>query len=243
MAGGKNGKKAAFGRAARAMFAAMACLLALSCGGPSSAEKKAERERREQAKREIAGLESKLERSGQAGRTELLRSIMAIQVMRLGELSSALDLYAKEEKLLSADVQARVYAAVAEAMTAGKVKKIEDKLKWLRKGMSSFEALLEEYPDEEFVYLYQASTYANFPREVGAKDEVLDIVAAMAERYRSGGWSLDDGAAGQLDYIYENLKRNFPDAASGIEAHRAATAAALPAYAARLEKAGNGSGS
>jgi hypothetical protein len=231
----KSGKNAA--------LAAMACLLALSCGGPAGAKEKAERERRELAKQEIAGLESELARSGQAGRTELLRSIMAIQVMRLGELSSALALYSKEEKLLSADVQARVYAAVAEAMTAGKVKKIEDKLKWLRKGMSSFEALLEEYPDNEFVHLYQASTYANFPREVGAKDEVLDIVAAMAERYRSGVWSLDDGAAGQLDYIYDNLKRNFPDAASDIEAHRGGIAAALPAYAAHLGKAENGSGS
>lgn len=219
----------------RAIALALAFALFASCGAAGSgAEKKAERERLAAAKAEVAELEKKLAAAGSdAERAECLRSIIGIEVMRTGDLDSALSRYEKGAALLAGDPMSRIYAAVAQSMMAGKVKKIEDKLAWLRRGMAGFDELREERPDDEMVPLYQASTYANFPREVGAKGEVLDILAAMRARYANGDWKLDEGEAGQVDYVYATLGRVYkdPESAAEIEASRAEFARDVPAFA------------
>jgi hypothetical protein len=222
---------------------AIAFSLLASCGasgGLSKAERKARLERAAQAEAEKGELERKLAAaSSDLDRLACLRSIMAIEVMRTGELDSAMGRFAKDRALLEADAMSRIYLAVAQSMKAGQVKKIEDKLAWLRRGMSGFDELREEYPDDIMVPLYQASTYANFPREVGARDEVLDILDGMRSRCAKGDWELGEGAAGQVAYVYATLGRAYPDAESSaaIGAGRSAFARDVPALARELAAA------
>jgi hypothetical protein len=227
------------GAALIASFILCAALLVSGCA--MSAEKKAALDRKAAAKAEISGLESDLRGvSDEAARIDLLREILRIEVMGLGDLAPAIKRYAENEGLLSRDPMSRVFIAVAQSMTAGREKKIENKLKWLMRGMGSFEALREEFPDEAMVYLYQASTYANFPPEVGAKAEVLDILAEMRGRFASGDWDPSGGFSGQLEYVFAALERNYPDASSleEIRAGRAEFAAADPEFAALAAEAG-----
>jgi hypothetical protein len=227
---------------ARSLSLALAIALLVSCGasgGLSKAEKKAQLERAAEA--EKAELERRLAAaSSDLDRLECLRSIMAIEAMRTGELDSAMGRFAKDRVLLERDAMSRIYLAVAQSMKAGQAKKIEDKLAWLRRGMSGFDQLREDFPDDMMVPLYQASTYANFPREVGARDEVLDILDGMRSRCAKGEWELDDGAAGQVAYVYATLGRAYPDAESSaaIEAGRSAFARDVPALARELAAAG-----
>jgi hypothetical protein len=227
--------------AIRAAAIALPCLLSLVCGCAMREEKQAEFDRRTAAKAEIGELENALrEESDDSARIERLRAILGIEVMGLGDLSSALDRYGKNEGLLSRDPMSRVYVAVAQSMVAGREKKIENKLKWLMRGMGSFETLREEFPDDPMVYLYQASTYANFPPEVGAKAEVLGILSEMRGRYASGEWKPNGGISGQLEYLFAALERNYPDPASReeIRAERADFAAADPVFAALAKEDG-----
>jgi hypothetical protein len=223
---------------------ALAFGLLASCGassGLSKAERKAQLERAAQAEAEKGGLERKLAAaSSDQDRLSCLRSIMEIEVMRTGELDSALGRFARDRALLQRDAMARIYLAVAQSMKADRVKKIEDKLAWLRRGMSGFDELREEFPDDMMVPLYQASTYANFPREVGARDEVLDILDGMRSRCAKGEWELGEGSAGQVAYVFAALGRAYPDAESSaaIEAESSAFARDVPALARELEAAG-----
>jgi hypothetical protein len=225
--------------------AALAAVVLSSCGGPTAAERKAERERRAEARTRLAGWESKLAATAggaTAGGAEVeaLRAILAIQVMELDENAAAIDRFRKHEDLLAGDVMARIYLAVAQSKMAGAAKKIEDKLRWLRAGMSSFESLREEFPDDENVFIYQASTYASFPPEVGAKAEVLDILSGILDRYRSGAWELHPVLADQLAWVFVTLRGNYPDEDSEAEIDEVESAfsADLPVYeAARLRKA------
>lgn len=190
-----------------------------SCGGQSSAQKKAEQERLAQARTRLAQWETKLSgaEAGTAAAIEALRSIIAIQVMELDDPKAGIDRFGANRAVLEQDLMARVYLAVAQAKMAGAAKKIEQKLSWLRQGMSSFEALRADYPDEETVYLYQASTYASFPAEVGAKAEVLDVLTEMLDGYRGGKWQLSAGAAGQLAWVFSTLGKTYPDKDSAAE--------------------------
>ena len=166
--------------------------------------------------------------------------MLAIQAMELDENEAAIELFGKHEDLLSGDVMARIYLAVAQSKMAGEAKKIEDQLSWLRKGMSSFETLREEFPEDEAVFIYQASTYASFPAVVGAKEEVLDILADTLDRYRSGAWSLNPGIADQLAWVFVTLRGIYPDKESQAEIDEAESSfsADLPIYDdARLRKA------
>ena len=233
------------------LCAALVAALA-SCGGPTAAERKAEAERRAEARTRLESWESKLAaKSGAAaaesgtaaasdGVIEALRAILAIQVMELDENAAAIDRFGKHEDTLADDLMARIYLAVAQSKMAGESKKIEDQLSWLRKGMSSFESLREDFPDDENVYVYQASTYASFPAVVGAKAEVLDILTDTLDRYSSGAWSLNPGIADQLAWIFATLRSNYPDEDSGAEIDEVESAfgAEFPVYeAARLRKA------
>jgi hypothetical protein len=171
--------------------------------------------------------------SDDALRIETLREIIGIQSMDSGDLDAALERYGKNESLLAHDAMSRIYVAVAQSMKAGREKKIENKLKWLRVGMNSFETLRDEFPDDPMVGLYQASTYANFPPEVGAKLEVLDIISELRLRYASGEWTPSEDIAGQMEYIYSALERNFRDKASRDEimASRVEFASVDPVFA------------
>jgi len=218
--------------------AVVGCALLLACGCAKSPQRKAELEKKAQARAKIAELETTVAKAqDDASRAKALRGILDIEVMDIGELKPALDLYAKNEALLSGDCASRVYVAVAQSMVAGREKKIENKLKWLRVGMNSFEALREEFPDDRLVYLYQASTYANFPREVGAKDEVLSILDDIRGRYERKAWAVEEGDVGNIDYIYATLERTYSDTSSKDElgASRKRFAALGPEFAA-LEK-------
>lgn len=223
------------GAYARAALLSLSCAAFLFTGCAKSAAEREREERHSAARARIAELERGLEdMPADASKAERLRDIIGIETMSLGELVSAIERYEDNEALLSKDVLARCYVAVAQSMRAGQEKKIENKLKWLRYGMNSFESLREEFPDDQTVYLYQASTYANFPPEVGARDEVLDILSLMRDRYASGAWSLSEAYADQLGYIYGSLAANYKDADSidAIGEHRDSFAAAIPAFAA-----------
>jgi hypothetical protein len=212
----------------------VAAALLSSCGGQSSAQKKAEQERLAQARTRLEQWETKLTgmEAGTAPALEALRAIIAIQVMELDAPKAAIDRFEANRAFLDRDLMSRVYLAVAQAKMAGAAKKTEQKLSWLRQGMSSFETLRADYPDEETVYLYQASTYASFPAEVGAKAEVLDILAEMLDRYRGGQWQLSEGAAGQLEWVFSTLGKTYPDKDSAAEIGEleAAFSADLPAF-------------
>lgn len=213
-------------------------LVVLLGGCAKSPQRKAELERRAEARAKIAELETAAAAAkDDSAKVGALREILRIEVMGLGDLKPALDRFSANQGLLSADCASRVYQAVAQSMVAGQEKKIESKLKWLRIGMNSFEALREEFPDEPLVYLYQASTYANFPREVGAKDEVLSIMDEIRGRFEKKAWQVDDGVLGNLEYVYATLGRAYPDPASkgDIQASRRRFAAIGPEFAA-LEK-------
>lgn len=230
--GSSVGAGSSVGRAAIALACALACALLASCGA-ASAERKAELERVAAARSEAAALEKELaSASVDAERVERLRAILGIEVMRSGDLEPALKRYAKYESILKADAMSRIYSAVAQSMMAGRAKKIEDKLAWLRKGMTGFDELREEFPDDAMVPLYQASTYANFPREVGARDEVLDILDGMRDRYAKGDWRLGEAEARQVGYVYAILGRAWDDAESSaaIGASRSAFARDVPAF-------------
>jgi hypothetical protein len=209
-------------------------MLALACGCAKSPEKKAALEKQDAARAKVTELEKALAASSDdALRIERLREIIGIQAMDSGDLDAAIDRYGKNESLLAHDAMSRIYVAVAQSMKAGREKKIENKLKWLRVGMNSFETLREEFPDDPMVGLYQASTYANFPPEVGAKLEVLDIISELRLRYASKEWMPSEDIAGQMEYIYSALERNFGDRASRqeIKASRDEFASADPVFA------------
>ncbi len=225
-------RAAAAALAAIAAIAAAACVALASCA-PSSAEKKEERLKAAGLKSELTALEERLVSARETeARVDCLRSILDIEVMSLGDLESALKRFEKHKELLAGDPMSRIYAAIAQSMMAGKAKKIEDKLSWLMKGMRSFDDLRAEFPDEEDVLLYQASTYANFPSEVGARDEVLDILGEMADRYAAGDWRISEGVAGQIVYIYGTLGSAYPDAQSAelIGGSRDAFASRVPGF-------------
>ncbi len=228
-------------RTSIALGAVLAALALTSCGGPSSAERKAEAARLADARQRVAALESRIAAAKSDEETvEALRSILAVQAMELDENAAAIDRFQKNEALLADDRMARIYLAVAQSKMAGEAKKIEDKLSWLRKGMASFEALREEWPDDELVFLYQASTYASFPSEVGAKAEVLDLLAEIRDRYASGAWTVSRGAVSQLAWVFVALRKNYPDEDSRaeIDAVEDGFRAAFPPYeAAAREKA------
>jgi hypothetical protein len=216
-----------------ARLAAMLVLSLLSCGKNDEAVKAraallADAQGRLEAAKAALG-----ETRDDATRVVRLREILKIEAIELGDAKGALKYFDDNEKLLAADVQSRIFVAVGESMQAGKEKKIENKLAWLRKGMRSFERLGEEFPGDEMVRLYQASTYANFPAEVGASAETLDILEALRADYLDGTWALTAGAARQLAYIYENLEKNNIGAESvkEIKASRDAAAASLPLFA------------
>jgi hypothetical protein len=232
MMSGKNRKA----HAMKTIGVLLSCagLLALACGCAKSPEKKAALEQQAAARAKVAELEKSLAAcSDDALRIEGLREIIGIQAMESGDLDAALERYEKNESLLAHDAMSRIYVAVAQSMKAGREKKIENKLKWLRVGMNSFETLREEFPDDPMVGLYQASTYANFPPEVGAKLEVLDIISELRLRYASKEWTPSEGIAGQMEYIYSALERNFSDQASReeIKASRDEFASADPIFA------------
>ncbi len=237
--------RAAPAKAARTLKAAVAavllassCIALASCG--SSEAKEAEKRRIAGLKAEVASLEGELKAAPDGGaRVGCLRAILFIEVMQSGELESAIKRFEKNSDMLSGDLMSRIYIAVAESMMAGKVKKIEDKLSWLMKGMRRFDDLREEFPDDENVLLYQASTYANFPAEVGSRDEVLDILGAMAERYAAGRWRMSEGVAAQLAYVYRTLGSIYADdeSAASIRESREAFAAAVPQAAPALGEA------
>jgi hypothetical protein len=197
-----------------------------------------DRKKAELYKADITELEQSYKSSSDdATRTERLRSILEIEVIKTGDVDSALKRFSSNEGLLSNDSMSRIYIAVAQCIKAGRMKKTEDKLAWLMKGMKGFDDLRSEYPDDELVYIYQASTYSNFPVEVGSRDEVLDLLATMSERYTSGSWSLSEGTAGQIAVIYKTLASIYKDAESSsiIETSRREFAQGNPRFADILE--------
>jgi hypothetical protein len=208
-------------------------LLALSCGPRAeSPEQKAARERLAAARARTVELAAELKRSDldAASRVGDLEELLKIQAMDIGALDEAVAAYRENEDILNDSYEARIYWAVALSMKAGQVEKIEDKLGWLRKGMKAWDDLNRDFPENEMVLLYQASTYANFPAEVGAKREVLDILDVMYAKYRSLAWKLEPGIADQLWYAYAQLLRNYPasDKNADVSAHARAAAASIP---------------
>jgi hypothetical protein len=233
----------------RALRPAIACaLLAVclaSCGGKQAEAAKARAAYLAEARLRLEAAQAVLGSArDDAGRAKALADMLKIEVMELGDLQAAFKLFGDNESLLAKDLQARVFIAVAQSMQAGREKKIEDKLSWLRKGMRSFDDLVDEYPGNETVLLYQASTYASFPSEVGAVEETLDILASMRGSYESGAWKLESGTAGQLAWIYEALARNNPsgEGARLIRSSREAAERSLPAFAQAVAARGAAAG-
>ncbi len=206
--------------------------LILSCA--EDPKKAAERERIAALRSRKAELSAALTQATGEAAIEKLRALIELDAMKLGDPDSALALYEEHEELLSQDMESRVLVATAQAMKAGIEKKIEDKLKWLMRGMATFEELREEFPDELSVILYQASTYANFPPEVGAAEEVLSLLSIIRERCASGFWPMDEGIASQISYTYAALMANISDEpvkTAALDQQRS-FANAFPAYAA-----------
>lgn len=116
----------------------------------------------------------------------------------------------------------------AMARLAGSSDKIEEKLKWIKKGMIVLDGCVQDYPENSGVYLWRGLTYSHLPAILNARSIVEKDFALVIDNYRNGKWDLTSHELERvylgyynvaIEYednelfnkAYENLKKDLPD--------------------------------
>jgi tetratricopeptide (TPR) repeat protein len=166
-------------------------------------------DRLKQSKARLGEILSQI-KSGQTS-GPLVEEALKIRVMDTEDIKTALEFAAQHKDIVAKSKMSRIYVAMGECKMAGNVKKIEDKIEWLSRGMRNFDAIQREWPDDEKVYIYQVITYSYFPQEAGMREDVLDLLAIMEKMYLDGIWTLTADQADLVWLAIRNLTDNYPE--------------------------------
>ncbi|NOY09412.1 MAG: hypothetical protein GXP33_11300 [Spirochaetes bacterium] len=135
----------------------------------------------------ISALEQKLK--NQTNNIELVQELLKAY-FNANKNDKLISLYESHSSQLEDKPEYRVYYGAALCKKAGASKKIEDKLMWLKKGMTVLDSVVDKNPDLAVGYIWRGVTYANLPLMLGADKIAEGDLDKVLEKYRSGDWKV-----------------------------------------------------
>ncbi|MGP1458748.1 MAG: hypothetical protein ACTTKL_05505 [Treponema sp.] len=139
---------------------------------------------------------------------EILESLMMAYLLDTDNTDEPISIYEKHSALHS-NVMANVYYATALCMKAGSSKVPADQLKYVRKGMGTFEDVIARFPEDGRCYVWKAITYSNFPAMLGADGEVLSAINTAESLNAAKSPELAAEELKQLVFAYLNIAEGF----------------------------------
>jgi len=140
---------------------------------------------------------------------DLLEAALAVSVLEAHRPKDAVELFRKNQEALQTRPLARTYYATALCQMAGDSTVPVEQLTWVRSGLTEFDALLRDFPDNAQAYLYQTITYSNFPDILGVNKLVTDNITKINQALAAKTWQLDPGEIRQLSKSYINLAKIY----------------------------------
>lgn len=139
----------------------------------------------------------------------IIEEFMMVTLLETEKTQNVISLYESHKELLAEKVMASIYYATALCRFAGETKEANQKLMYVRKGMHEFETLMERWPEEGRVYIWQAITYSNFPTILETDELVVELIQEVNSHIEAGRWIFEQGELQQLVFAYLNLALEY----------------------------------